>query len=96
MRREQCFLKDEGEDEKLYTVDLIILACLDFREFVIFLLFVMSRICELSISMIGSNIIIIFARFLNSRIYPREIHENQKLVNITRSTVYVIVNIYYF
>ena len=34
------------------TVDLIIFTCLDFREFVILELFVKSRICELSISMI--------------------------------------------
>ena len=36
------------------TVDLVIFACLDFREFVIFGLFTKSRIRELSISMIGS------------------------------------------
>ena len=35
------------------TVDLVIFACLDFREFVIWGLFTKSRIRELSISMIG-------------------------------------------
>ena len=53
------------------TVDRVIFACLDFREFVILGLFAMSRIRELSILMIGSTIIrriVIFARLLNSRI----------------------------
>ena len=35
--------------ENIHTVDLLIFACLDFREFVIFGLFVKSRIRELSI-----------------------------------------------
>ena len=61
----------------MITVDPVIFACLDFREFVILGLFAMSRIRKLSISMIGSTIRIIFARFLNSRICaPREIREN--------------------
>ena len=46
-----------------HTVDLVIFACLDFREFVIFGLFAKSRIREILTSMIGSAIIIIlFAR----------------------------------
>ena len=40
---------------KSYTVDLVIIACLDFREFVIFELFTQSKIRKLSISMIGSG-----------------------------------------
>ena len=38
-----------------YTVDLVIFACLDFREFVVLGLFTRSRIRKLSISMIGSD-----------------------------------------
>ena len=54
--------------QSFMRLDLVIFACSDFREFVILGVFVMSRICELSISMIGSFIIIImFARFLNSQ-----------------------------
>ena len=49
-----------------YSVDLVIFA---FR-FVILELFTKYRIRELSILMIGSAIKIIFARFLNSRIFP--------------------------
>ena len=37
-----------------YTVDLVIFACSDLREFVILGFFTKSRISELSISMIGS------------------------------------------
>ena len=54
----------------IYTVDLVIFACLDFYELMILRLFVMSRICELLMSMIGGTIIIIFVRLLNSRIFP--------------------------
>ena len=55
-------------------MDLVIFACLDFREFVIFELLAKSRIRELPILMIGSAIIMINS-FL--RIYrPREICEN--------------------
>ena len=54
-----------------YTVDLVISACLDFREFVILGLFMKARICQLSISMIAGAIIRkIFVRFLNSQICP--------------------------
>ena len=54
------------------TVDLVIFACSNLHEYVILGLFVKSWIRNLSISMIGSAIImIIFARFLNSRIYPK-------------------------
>ena len=62
----------------VHIVDLVIFACLDFREFVLLRHSAMSRIRALSILMIGSAIIIIiFARFLNSRIFrPREIREN--------------------
>ena len=59
-----------------YTVDLVIFACLGSREFVILGLFAMSRIRELSIPIIGSTIIIIIAKFSNSRICPREVREN--------------------
>ena len=39
----------------IYTVDLVIFACLDFHKFVILgLIFTNSKIRELSISMIGS------------------------------------------
>ena len=61
------------------TVDMVIFASSDFREFVILRLFAKSRIRELSISIIGKAIIkiIIFVRFLNSRIFSlREIREN--------------------
>ena len=40
-----------------YTANLVIFACLNFRQFFIFGLFARSRIRELSISMIGSAII---------------------------------------
>ena len=72
----------------LITVDLVIFACLNFREFRILALFTKFRIGEFFY--ISAIIIIIFARFLNSRICPlREIRENQNLANITRSTVYI-------
>ena len=46
------------------------------------------RIREFSFVFSSANIIIIFARFLNSKFFPpREIRENQNLANITRSTV---------
>ena len=51
---------------------VVIFAGLDFREFVIFELYAMSRIRELLISMQRSIIIIIFARFLNTRSPLRE------------------------
>ena len=59
-------------------VDLLIFACLDFHEFAIWGLFVKSIIRELSILMMGNAIImIIFARFSNSRICPPlEIRKN--------------------
>ena len=71
-----------------HWLNLVIFTSLDFREFVILGLFSMSRIRELSISMKISTIIIIFARFLYSRICPpREIRKNQNVTNITRSTI---------
>ena len=71
----------------LITVDLVIFACLNFREFRILALFTKFRIREFFF--ISAIIIIIFSKFLNSRICPlREIRENQNLANITRSTVY--------
>ena len=39
-----------------YTVDLVISACLDFREFGILGLFMKARICQLSIFMIAGAI----------------------------------------
>ena len=49
----------------------------NFREFVILGSFAKSRICDLSILVICSTILIIFARLLNSRICPpREIREH--------------------
>ena len=60
------------------TIDLVILACLNFREFLILKLSTKSGIRE----------IIIFAKFFNSHIcLPCEIRENYILANITRSTV---------
>ena len=44
----------------IYCIDLVIFACLDFLEFVIWRLFAKSEIRELSISISGSAIIIIF------------------------------------
>ena len=66
-----------GLNGYLYTVDLVIFACLNFREFLILRLFTKFRIREFSFFFSGSNIMIIFARFLNSRVCPpREIREN--------------------
>ena len=50
------------------TVDLVIFTCLDFREFFILKFFTKSRLCELSISMIGSaynNNFLAFLKFAN-------------------------------
>ena len=59
------------------TVDLIIFAFLNFREFQILGLFTKFIICEYSFFFSSAIIIIIFTRFLNSRISPsREISEN--------------------
>ena len=44
---------------RLYTVDLVIFVCLNFREFLILVLFTEFRICEFSF-FFGSTIIIIF------------------------------------
>ena len=50
------------------TVDLVIFACLDFREFVIWGLFTKSRILKCSISMISITfIILIFAKFAKNK-----------------------------
>ena len=70
-------------------VDLVIFVCLTFREFLIWGFFVKFRMREFSFFIIlFSIIIIIFVRFLNSRICPpREIRENSDLANITGSTV---------
>ena len=58
----------------LYTVDLVIFACL---HFLILGLFTKFRVGEFSCSFSSAIIIIIFARFFNSRICPpREIREN--------------------
>ena len=46
----------------VYTKDLVIFACLNFREFVILKLHT-SRIRELAISMIGISIMIIISRY---------------------------------
>ena len=60
----------------IFTVDLVIFTCLNFREFFILGLF-KFRIREFSFSFSRAIIIIIFAIFLNSRIRsPREIREN--------------------
>ena len=78
----------------LNTVHLVIVGCLDSHEFVIFGLFVKSRIRELTISIIGSDerkrhsIIIIFARFLSLRICsPLAIREKLNLANNNRSSI---------
>ena len=61
----------------IYTVDLVIFACLNFREVMILGLFTKFRIREFFFFFSSVIIIIIFARFLNSRICPsREIREN--------------------
>ena len=59
------------------TVDLVIFACYNFREFLILGLFTKLRIHEFSFFISSAIIIIIFTRFLNSRICPpRNIREN--------------------
>ena len=50
----------DGKLTIIYTVDLVIFACLDFREFVIWGLFTKSRILKCSILMISITLIIIF------------------------------------
>ena len=52
------------------TVDLVIVACLNFREFLILGLFTKFKIREFSFSFCSAIIIIIFGKFLNSRICP--------------------------
>ena len=57
-----------GAGVTLYTVNLVIFACLDGREFVVLRLFKKSRIRELTISMIDSahnNIFEEILKFLN-------------------------------
>ena len=76
---------------KKKTVDLVIFACLDYREFVILGLFTKFRTRKLSISMIGSTIIIIFREILifanssfsrNSRkLKPREYYQIYSINN---------------
>ena len=64
-----------------YTVDLVIFACFNFREFQILELVTKFKIREFSFFFSSAIIIIIFARFLNSRICsPREIRENKNHV----------------
>ena len=46
------------------TVDLVIFACLNFREFLISRLFTISKICEFSFFFSSAITVIIFARFL--------------------------------
>ena len=58
------------------TVDLVIFACLNFREFLILELFTIFLFREFSFFFSSAIIKIIFARFLNWRICPREIREN--------------------
>ena len=52
----------------VYLVIFTCLTCLNFREFLILKLFTKFRICECSFFFNSAIIIIIFARFLNSRI----------------------------
>ena len=60
-----------------YTIDHVIFACLNFHEFLILEFFTKIRIREFSFFLISAIVIIIFARFLNSRIgRPLEIREN--------------------
>ena len=76
------------QERKRYTVDLVIFACLNFREFLFLRLFTKFRIRDCSFFFSSAILKIIFASFLSSRICPpREIRENKKLANITRSTV---------
>ena len=49
------------------SVDLVIFVCVNFRECLIFRLITKLRIRELSLYFSSAIIIIIFARFLNSR-----------------------------
>ena len=73
--------------QKLITVDMVILACSNFHEFLILGLFTKCRTHKFSFSSAIKRII--FARFLNSRICPScKITEKENLMNITRSTVF--------
>ena len=61
----------------MITVDMVIFACSNFREFLILGLCTKFENREFLFFFRSVIIIIIFARFLNSRIYhPREIREN--------------------
>ena len=63
--------------QEIYTVDLVIFSCLNFREFIILGLFTKSRIRQFSLFFSSSIIIKKIERFLNSRnCPPREIREN--------------------
>ena len=62
-----------------YTVDQVIFACLNFREFLILGPFTKFKIREFSFFFSSSIIIIIFARFLNSRICPLKSRNSRKL-----------------
>ena len=81
---------DSFRTDGSHTVDLVIFACLVFREFLILGLFTKFIIREFVFFFSSAIIIIIIVRYLNSRICPpREIRENQNLANITRTTVYI-------
>ena len=59
------------------TVDLVIFTCLNFRNIFILGLFAKLRSCQFFFFFSSSIMIIIFARFLNLRIWPpRQICEN--------------------
>ena len=78
-----------------YTVDLVIFACLIFREFLILGLRrnfadfgTLQEFREFSFFVSSAIIIIIFVGFLNSQICPpREFRKNSNLANIIISTV---------
>ena len=77
VRTIQRLTGDAGPTIIQHTVDLVIFTCLNFREFLILGHFTKIRIRELSFFISSVVIIIIFVRFLNSRICsPREIREN--------------------
>ena len=76
------------------TVDLVIFACLNFREFVILRLFARSRLRELSILMIGSAIIIIIA-LLNTttKLVNRSSSRNLRKLKLREYYIYHIYSI---
>ena len=76
-----------------YTIDLVIFACLDFREFMIFGLFTKSKIRELSILMIGNahnnnfREISKFANLFSSRILP-----DLQYIQVQLDKTYTVLN----